>query len=102
MQQEEADAEATAAAAREERDKGEDRPSSMMSTPAIARAAANAARFTPFGSDPPKEDLTLTPIQGAAPISTSDRPLRCPFCVNQRMLRTIKEAVEHMSTHVVV
>jgi hypothetical protein len=46
--------------------------------------------------------LTLTPIQSDGPIATNDRPVRCPFCVNQRMLRTIKEAVEHMSTHVVV
>jgi hypothetical protein len=28
--------------------------------------------------------------------------VRCPYCLNQRMLRTIKEAVEHMSTHVIV
>jgi hypothetical protein len=48
------------------------------------------------------EDLTLTPIPANGPISTTDRPMRCPFCINQRMLRTIKEAVEHMATHVVV
>lgn len=48
------------------------------------------------------EDLTLTPIPSGGPVSASDRPVRCPFCLNQRMLRTIKEAVEHMSTHVIV
>ncbi|ROW05728.1 hypothetical protein VMCG_05304 [Cytospora schulzeri] len=48
------------------------------------------------------EDLNLTPIPANGPISSTDRPMRCPFCINQRMLRTIKEAVEHMSTHVVV
>lgn len=48
------------------------------------------------------DDLNLTPIPSNGPISTTDRPMRCPFCINQRMLRTIKEAVEHMATHVVV
>ncbi|EAQ87561.1 hypothetical protein CHGG_04180 [Chaetomium globosum CBS 148.51] len=48
------------------------------------------------------EDLTLTPIPSGGPVSVTDRPVRCPFCLNQRMLRTIKEAVEHMSTHVIV
>lgn len=57
------------------------------------------ARFTPSNVD---EDLNLTPIPANVPISTTDRPMRCPFCINQRMLRTIKEAVEHMATHVVV
>lgn len=57
------------------------------------------ARFTPSNVD---EDLNLTPIPANVPVSTTDRPMRCPFCINQRMLRTIKEAVEHMATHVVV
>lgn len=48
------------------------------------------------------DELNLTPIPSNGPISTTDRPMRCPFCINQRMLRTIKEAVEHMATHVVV
>ncbi|KAK3400019.1 Homeodomain-like protein [Sordaria brevicollis] len=56
-------------------------------------------RFVPAGQDDP---LTLTPIPSGGPVSLTDRPVRCPFCVNQRMLRTIKEAVEHLSTHVVV
>jgi hypothetical protein len=48
------------------------------------------------------QNLALSPIPSGAPISGSEVPVRCPFCVNQRMLRTIKESVEHMSTHVVV
>ncbi|KAL2258942.1 hypothetical protein VTK26DRAFT_7563 [Humicola hyalothermophila] len=71
--------------------------------------ASSAARFivpTPqpasTGSGPGGEDLTLTPIPSGGPVSATERPVRCPFCVNQRMLRTIKEAVEHLSTHVVV
>lgn len=57
------------------------------------------AHFTPVtGGD----NLHLTPIQSDGPTSSTDRPQRCPFCINQRMLRTIKEAVEHMATHVVV
>ncbi|KAK1623041.1 hypothetical protein BDP81DRAFT_440088 [Colletotrichum phormii] len=51
---------------------------------------------------PSTPELNLTPIKNDDPVSANERPLRCPFCVNQRMLRTIKEAVEHMSTHVVV
>ncbi|KAK7997914.1 Alpha/Beta hydrolase protein [Apiospora arundinis] len=90
LQQEEADAEAEAAAVREERERQE------SGLPPIA--GLSGARFTPQAPD----ELTLTPITSGGPISQSDRPLRCPFCVNHRMLRTIKEAVEHMSTHVVV
>ncbi|KAK8091108.1 Homeodomain-like protein [Apiospora phragmitis] len=107
LQQEEADAEAEAAAAREERERQESGlpPIAGLSTPGHApppqpgppRSGAGA-RFTPQAPD----ELTLTPISSGGPISQSDRPLRCPFCVNHRMLRTIKEAVEHMSTHVVV
>ncbi|KAK4663082.1 hypothetical protein QC763_600560 [Podospora pseudopauciseta] len=48
------------------------------------------------------EELTLTPIPSGAPVSVVENPVRCPFCLNKRMLRTIKEAVEHMSSHVVV
>jgi hypothetical protein len=48
------------------------------------------------------EELTLTPIPSGGPVSATERPVRCPYCLNQRMLRTIKEAVEHMSTHVIV
>ncbi|KAK8051086.1 centromere binding protein B [Apiospora rasikravindrae] len=107
LQQEEADAEAEAAAAREERERQESGlpPIAGLSTPGHAPPpqpgpprSGPGARFTPQAPD----ELTLTPISSGGPISQSDRPLRCPFCVNHRMLRTIKEAVEHMSTHVVV
>ncbi|KAL0930551.1 centromere binding protein B [Colletotrichum truncatum] len=103
LQQEEAEAEATAAAAREEREQREQREraqgtaAAALATPAIQRATSTASRFVP--STP---ELNLTPIKNDDPVSANERPLRCPFCVNQRMLRTIKEAVEHMSTHVVV
>lgn len=59
------------------------------------------ARFTPVSAGA-GDSLNLTPIPSNGPISSTDRPQRCPFCINQRMLRTIKEAVEHMATHVVV
>ena len=42
------------------------------------------------------------PIQPASPVSAMDRPVRCLFFVNHRVLRTIKEAAEHTSKHVVV
>lgn len=31
-----------------------------------------------------------------------EQPIRCPYCINQRWLRSIKDAVEHLSMHVVV
>ena len=106
LQQEMVDAEAEAAAHREDRERQESglppmaapglaTPGPPVSTPAPPR---QAARFTPSAP----EELTLTPITTGGPVSHTDRPVRCPFCVNQRMLRTIKESVEHMSTHVVV
>ncbi|KAK9774697.1 putative HTH CENPB-type domain-containing protein [Seiridium cardinale] len=102
LQQEEADAEAEAAAVRDERERQDQGlpPLPGLQTPqqAPAQPARSSARFTPATI----EELTLTPISSGGPIAQNDRPLRCPFCVNQRMLRTIKEAVEHMSTHVVV
>ncbi|OLN98029.1 CENP-B-like protein 1 [Colletotrichum chlorophyti] len=100
LQQEEADAEAVASAAREEREQREraqGTAAAALATPAIQRATSTASRFIP--STP---ELNLTPIKNDDPVSANERPLRCPFCVNQRMLRTIKEAVEHMSTHVIV
>ncbi|KAI1853139.1 hypothetical protein JX265_011420 [Neoarthrinium moseri] len=104
LQQEEADAEAEAAAVRDQRERQEQGLPPIAAAglatpqPPPAQPARSSARFTPAAP----EELTLTPISSGGPISQSDRPLRCPFCVNQRMLRTIKEAVEHMSTHVVV
>ncbi|KAK7439485.1 hypothetical protein CaCOL14_008077 [Colletotrichum acutatum] len=100
LQQEEAEAEATAAAAREEREQREraqGTAAAALATPAVQRVVSASNRFMP--STP---ELNLTPIKNDDPVSANERPLRCPFCVNQRMLRTIKEAVEHMSTHVVV
>lgn len=115
LQQEEADAEAEAAAAREERERAErglpplgtiaGQAYNAMSTPARGGGGSgtSGARFAPTGAGGAAEDpLTLTPIPSGGPVSLTDRPVRCPFCVNQRMLRTIKEAVEHLSTHVVV
>lgn len=102
MQQEEADAEAEAAAVREQRERQEQGLPPIapnLSTPAPGPSRASA-RFTPAGVE--EHSLTLTPISSGGAMSSTDRPLRCPFCVNQRMLRTTKEAVEHMSTHVVV
>ncbi|CAD6448632.1 44052989-d912-4f29-92ae-1b7c3d2083c3-CDS [Sclerotinia trifoliorum] len=32
----------------------------------------------------------------------TEQPIRCPYCINQRWLRSIKDAVEHLSMHVVV
>jgi hypothetical protein len=102
LQQEEQAAEEQAAAVREERERAERAglpPPNLVSTPG-GRASSDPRYGTP--AQDMTADLTLTPIHSDGPISSHERPLRCPFCVNQRMLRTIKEAVEHMSTHVVV
>ena len=105
LQQEEQAAEEQAAMVREERDRAE-RAAAAPSYPPIATTphvrASSVTRFTGTPAQELAPDLTLTPIQSEVPIPNHDRPVRCPFCVNQRMLRTIKEAVEHLSTHVVV
>ncbi|OAQ68840.1 cenp-B [Pochonia chlamydosporia 170] len=102
LQQEEQAAEEQAAAAREERERAERtglHAAGIVATPG-GRESVDPRYGTP--AQDMTHDLTLTPIHSDGPISSNERPIRCPFCVNQRMLRTIKEAVEHMSTHVVV
>ncbi|KAH7189378.1 uncharacterized protein B0J16DRAFT_339477 [Fusarium flagelliforme] len=103
LQQEEQAAEEQAALVREERERAERNGLQMniMTTPTAPRASP-IQRFTTTPAHDLGADLTLTPIASETPVTRDERPLRCPFCVNQRMLRTIKEAVEHMSTHVVV
>jgi len=103
LQQEEDAAEQHAAAAREERERHERAALGhpMESTPDESHSVVG--RFTsPEHEMGPHPDLTLTPIQANQPMAEEEPPVRCPYCINQRMLRTIKEAVEHLSTHVVV
>jgi hypothetical protein len=38
----------------------------------------------------------------AALNAVGEQPVRCPYCINHRWMRSIKDAVEHMSMHVVV
>ncbi|KAI9649588.1 hypothetical protein NHQ30_002168 [Ciborinia camelliae] len=38
----------------------------------------------------------------AALMTVVEPPIRCPYCINHRWMRSIKDAVEHMSMHVVV
>lgn len=104
LQQEEQAAEEQAAAVREERERVERagiHVAGMVATPGPQDSSSDP-RYTMPAQEIGGHDLTLTPIHSDGPVSSNDRPIRCPFCVNQRMLRTIKEAVEHMSTHVVV
>ncbi|KJR80205.1 centromere-binding protein [Sporothrix schenckii 1099-18] len=72
---------------------------------AAAEALAAAAQQQPPAT-PSQSALGLaasSPAVGDAGASTEDNaPRRCPFCVNNRMLRTIKEAVDHIATHVVM
>ncbi|CAI4210903.1 unnamed protein product, partial [Parascedosporium putredinis] len=95
LQQEEAEAEASAASVRQERERAEQLGQSGVAINTPTRQSSSRISNA-------DEDLNLKPISSAAPVSNYDRPVLCPFCVNQRMLRTIKEAVEHLSTHVVV
>ncbi|KAG9246202.1 hypothetical protein BJ878DRAFT_417497 [Calycina marina] len=45
----------------------------------------------------------VMPDRSAAALKTvGETPVRCPYCVNHRWMRSIKDAVEHMSMHVVV
>jgi hypothetical protein len=102
LQQEEQAAEEQAAVVREERERAE---RAGLAHPGMVSTPHGRASSDPRYTTPAQEmghDLTLTPIHSDGPIAPNERPIRCPFCVNQRMLRTIKEAVEHMSTHVVV
>jgi len=85
-------------------------PGSQRTSIGVGSAPTTAARYlapTPQpvpspGNPNGNSDLSLTTIPSNPPVSVTDQPMRCPFCVNVRMLRTIKEAVEHMSSHVMV
>jgi hypothetical protein len=45
----------------------------------------------------------VMPDRSAAALRTAgEPPVRCPYCINHRWMRSIKDAVEHMSMHVVV
>jgi hypothetical protein len=45
----------------------------------------------------------VVPNRSAAALnSVGEAPVRCPYCINHRWMRSIKDAVEHMSMHVVV
>lgn len=98
LQEEEQAAEEQAAAVREERERAEH--ASLQAAHMVTDRPPDHRYETPSQEIPP--ELTLTPIHSAQPMESGEEPLRCPFCINQRMLRTIKEAVEHLSTHVVV
>lgn len=71
-----------------------------LSTPTSIRMHQLPITTPQFAHD---SELKLTPIPSSVPTPASgEKPVRCPFCINTRMLRSIKEAVEHLSTHVVV
>lgn len=45
----------------------------------------------------------VMPNRSAAALQTvGEAPVRCPYCINHRWMKSIKDAVEHMSMHVVV
>lgn len=45
----------------------------------------------------------VVPDRGAAALrAVGEQPIKCPYCINSRWLSSIKDAVEHMSMHVVM
>ena len=45
----------------------------------------------------------VVPDRGAAALrAVGEQPIKCPYCINSRWMSSIKDAVEHMSMHVVV
>lgn len=48
-----------------------------------------------MGNMNPSTSQPETPLGGSA-----GDAVRCPFCINPRWLRTVKQAVDHMSTHI--
>ncbi|KIN00432.1 hypothetical protein OIDMADRAFT_55025 [Oidiodendron maius Zn] len=50
--------------------------------------------------------VVVTPVMTDRPTAAlrtaGEPPVRCPYCINHRWMRSIKDAVEHMSMHVVV
>ncbi|KAL5328503.1 hypothetical protein ACEPPN_002002 [Leptodophora sp. 'Broadleaf-Isolate-01'] len=73
----------------------------------------NAGPGGPVVGPGPDQDFQLHTASGvvipqvprrseAALSAVSEQAVRCPFCINHRWMRTVKEAVEHMSMHVVV
>ncbi|KAG0653048.1 hypothetical protein D0Z07_0290 [Hyphodiscus hymeniophilus] len=45
----------------------------------------------------------VMPRRPSAALHTNgDAPVRCPYCINHRWMKSIKDAVDHMSMHVVV
>jgi hypothetical protein len=72
----------------------------------------NLANGTPTQSPHPfalhnGPQQVVTPVmperaRSSALTTVGEPPVRCPYCINHRWLRSIKDAVEHMSMHVVV
>jgi hypothetical protein len=45
----------------------------------------------------------VVPDRGTAALrSAGEQPIKCPYCINHRWMKSIKDAVEHMSMHVTV
>ncbi|KAF4632212.1 hypothetical protein G7Y89_g5911 [Cudoniella acicularis] len=72
---------------------------------------ANGSVTTPGQQSP--HPFTLHAAQGvvkpvvpnrssAALSAVGEQPVKCPYCINHRWMNSIKDAVEHMSMHVVV
>lgn len=49
-----------------------------------------------------RNDPVLNVNVNANANAVGEQPVRCPYCINLRWMKSIKDAVEHMSMHVVV
>ena len=73
-----------------------DMNSNMNSTP-----TQNPHPFT-LHSAPTVVTPVMSNRSAAALQNVTEAPVRCPYCINHRWMKSIKDAVEHMSMHVVV
>lgn len=66
-------------------------------------ADMSATEASAFNLHTPVTRETPVTSRGGMPTTvTGEAPQRCPYCINQRWLRSIKDAVDHISMHVVV
>lgn len=68
-------------------------PAPYYNTPTHNNNSSN--NLNNMGNMNPATSQAETPLSGS-----SGDAVRCPFCINPRWLRTVKQAVEHMSTHI--
>lgn len=76
----------------------------------VPRSPSNRSAGPPLGSAQMGGPMGAPPMMAPSPVGSHgvntgphgmEQPVRCPYCINARWLRSIKDAVDHMSMHVV-